>query len=161
MNNTLNTFWNAQRQMLESIMKLEFPLPLIHKVDTLGQMSTEEKQSFGNRLGDCGEHVACALALCKGAEVFKNISGVGPADLIIKPKETNLLYEIDVKTANFVKEQNRWEVNKGGDLAVGSWLVVFIPEKGNPHVRWPYTHGGSNTGNRPFVCPPGLEDFWN
>ena len=142
-------------------MEREYQSQQIHKVDTLGQMSTEERNAFGPRLGDIGEHFVCAMALYNGAEVYKNISGVGPADLVIKPKETGLLYEIDVKTASWNKEKGSWEADNTHRVKPPQWAVAFIPEKDNPHIRWPYIHGGDNRGNRPFKCPPGLEDFWN
>lgn len=51
---------------------------------------------MAGRKGDISELQACSWLLSKGYEVFRNVSGVGPADIVVwKDKELTL---IDVKT---------------------------------------------------------------
>ena len=51
-----------------------------------------------NRKGDLTEHKAIVWLLDQGYEVFRNVSCVGPVDIIVMSKETGKVLKIDVKT---------------------------------------------------------------
>ena len=123
-------------------------------------MKTKNKSDFQiyqlekNTLGDlCEYHVALEAAK-RGAKVYKNISCVGYADLILEID--NRFIPIDVK-ARFWSEQTnsfRSKLNTARCQAV----CVEPDDKNGWKISWPLKHGGKT--NEHLNCPEGLEAFW-
>jgi hypothetical protein len=54
-------------------------------------------------IGDVNEFKATIKFLKEGYMVFKNVSGVGPIDLVLVHQETGEMRKIDVKTTSYRK----------------------------------------------------------
>ena len=114
-------------------------------------------ESSSSRLGDWTEGQVRDIALSLGAEVFGNVSCVGPADAVLSVEDQ--LFKIDVKiaTRRIFGSRIIWTQSKGERLAPGVFGVCFIPAKSGMYCRWYNKKRGSSLTP---VHPPGLRNFW-
>jgi len=91
------------------------------------------------------ELTVCRDALLRGADVFRNVSCVGKADLIFM-KEGDVL-KVDVKTLYFDPRSNTYASNSEKPLP-GIYHVLIDNENWKP--RWNKRH-----------VPSGWENFWD
>jgi len=123
-------------------------------------MKTKNKSDFQiyqierNTLGDlCEYHVALEAAK-RGAKVYKNISCVGYADLILEIGEKFI--PIDVKSRIWVDEKNSFRTKANTALCQ---VVCVEPDDINGwKISWPLKRGGKTIEHA--NCPEGLEAFW-
>ena len=123
-------------------------------------MKTKNKSDFQiyqlekNILGDlCEYHVALEAAK-RGAKVYKNISCVGYADLILEID--NRFIPIDVKARFWNKDKNGFQTRA---YSARCQVVCVEPDDLNGWtVSWPLKHGGKTREH--VNCPEGLEAFW-
>jgi len=123
-------------------------------------MKTKNKSDFQiyqlekNILGDlCEYHVALEAAK-RGAKVYKNISCVGYADLILEID--NRFIPIDVKARFWNKDKNGFQTRA---YSARCQVVCVEPDDLNGWtVSWPLKHGGKTSKH--VNCPEGLEAFW-
>ena len=123
-------------------------------------MKTKNKSDFQiyqierNTLGDlCEYHVALEAAK-RGAKVYKNISCVGYADLILEIDDRFI--PIDVKARYWVDEKNSFRTKASTALCQ---VVCVEPDDVNGWtISWPLKHGGKTSEH--VNCPEGLEAFW-
>ena len=123
-------------------------------------METKNKSDFTiyqierNLLGDLCEHYVALEAAKRGAKVYKNISCVGYADLILEID--NRFIPIDVK-ARFWSEQTNSFRSKLNTARCQ--VVCVVPDDVNGwQISWPLKKGGKTDQHR--NCPEGLEHFW-
>jgi hypothetical protein len=90
------------------------------------------------------ELTVCRDALLRGADVFRNVSCVGKADLVFV-KEGDVL-KVDVKTLYLDPRTNTYASNSEKPLP-GIYHVLIDNENWKP--RWNKRH-----------VPPGWENFW-
>ena len=91
------------------------------------------------------ELAVCRDALLRGADVFRNVSCVGKADLIFM--KDGLLLKVDVKTSKLSAKLNKYVSNSLKPLP-GIYHVLIDNENWKP--RWNKRH-----------VPEGWEDFWD
>jgi len=91
------------------------------------------------------ELTVCRDALLRGADVFRNVSCVGKADLIFMKE--GMVLKVDVKTLKFDPRSNTYASNSDKPLP-GIYHVFIDAEKWKP--RWNKRH-----------VPEGWEDFWD
>ncbi len=123
-------------------------------------MKTKNKSDFQiyqlekNTLGDlCEYHVALEAAK-RGAKVYKNISCVGYADLILEIDDRFI--PIDVKARFWNKDKNGFQTRA---YSARCQVVCVEPDDLNGWtVSWPLKHGGKTSEH--VNCPEGLEAFW-
>lgn len=66
---------------------------------------TSRRKTWGKRegadlhAGAIGELLACTWLMAKGYEVFRNVSAVGPADIVAVHRKTGAVHKFDVKKA--------------------------------------------------------------
>lgn len=117
------------------------------------------KGACSSRLGDWAEHKAASFAMSKGADVYRNVSCVGPADIVIRAND--LLFAIDVKLSHRRFENGRkprWCQTKASSIRRNVYGVMVIPAASGIWYRW------FNVQVNKYRCdpihPPGLRDFW-
>ena len=123
-------------------------------------MKTKNKSDFQiyqlekNTLGDlCEYHVALEAAK-RGAKVYKNISCVRYADLILEID--NRFIPIYVKARFWVDEKNSFRTKANTALCQ---VVCVEPDDINGwKISWPLKRGGKTSEHA--NCPEGLEAFW-
>ena len=123
-------------------------------------MKTKNKSDFQiyqierNTLGDlCEYHVALEAAK-RGAKVYKNISCVGYADLILEIGEK--LIPIDVKARFWDTETQAFKTKAN---TARCQVVCVTPNDVNGwEISWPLKRGGKTDEHA--NCPEGLETFW-
>lgn len=112
-----------------------------------------------SRLGDWAEGKVRDIALSLGAEVYQNVSCVGPADMALCVEGN--LFLIDVKIAARRLDQSatrpNWYQRKSNLIPDNVYGVCFVPSKTGMYCRWYNQQKGSRLIP---VCPPGLIHFW-
>ena len=123
-------------------------------------MKTKNKSDFQiyqierNLLGDLCEHYVALEAAKRGAKVYKNISCVGYADLILEID--NRFIPIDVKARIWSEQTNRFRSKLN---TARCQVVCVVPDDVNGwQISWPLKKGGKTDEHR--NCPEGLEHFW-
>ena len=61
------------------------------------KQNLKDKCQGSNRIGDIAEMKACAWLMEQGYDVFRNVSSVGPADLMVWDLDTLKVFPVDVK----------------------------------------------------------------
>lgn len=104
-------------------------------------------------VGTHGELLSCAWLIGQGFDVFRNVSPAGPADIVVRDRDTGETVAVDVKTLN------KPIYNKDGSLR-------YFADKPKHDVHFLMVVQGQvlgffrNTGNRstepywPFSRPP-------
>ena len=123
-------------------------------------MKTKNKNDFQiyqlekNLLGDLCEYQVAVEAAKRGAKVYKNISCVGYADLILEID--NRFIPIDVKARFWVPEKNSF---RSKHSTARCQAVCVEPDDANGwRISWPLKKGGKTDEHR--IYPEGLEHFW-
>ena len=123
-------------------------------------MKTKNKSDFTiyqierNLLGDLCEHHVALEAAKRGAKVYKNISCVGYADLILEIDDRFI--PIDVKCKFWNKSGNSFRSKL---TTARCHAVCVVPDDVNGwQISWPMKRGGKTDAHR--NCPEGLESFW-
>ena len=119
-----------------------------------------------SRKGDYLEHYVVSRLLKEGAEVFRNVSCVGKADLVAKLKDQDIYYPFDVKgkqlmpkTADRDLENPRmYWVLTGGQARKNCdevYLILVTPDSGGFQINWRTDRKGN------LQCPPGWEKMFD
>lgn len=107
-----------------------------------------------SRLGDWAEIITVVKATEKGFDVFRNVSSVGKADLVIKNDKHTI--NIDVKIGERVRDRSLWYWKQQSDkIADGCYGVAVMPLATGIEIRWFRSRKGK------LICPPGYESIWD